>query len=732
MDFILPNWLPVPSDSDTVTVLCQWVLLLLFASFLVLWLVNVVIGNRQRKEAGGSWGRLLIVAAALAIPQMGPLFAGGILYVINGSAIDMFNVFMAGVASCCICSFWTRLYMLPPTRWIGSREAMPQIDDVEFQNRLEGIAEKLGIKTPVVRLIPSAGGTMGLHGFAGGLPKPSLVLSDGIMLRFKEQETDAIVAHELAHLANRSLYYYPAVVCLCWTLGTLTSMSYTFLVAMLYSLAIYMGLGRAVSRYFEYDSDLRAARAVGHGITISALDKIHHGSPLSNSGWASYLAYSMATHPSHEERLSAIARDASMDERWDVTWSESQARRRRLGARTMAVVWLFILISTFMLPPNAVGGAVRAILLLSIVSAPMVTLRRAIRRDIRSEMNRMRPQRERTQWRLLLLLVGCVSFIAILAAIREAAETETNVRTGFDSTASSVVIDRVEGESEVGGDRSPPFRIQREWDDLNSSEWAALALFIFAVFIVIGMVSAGRTPQAKIRLAIHQRRWAEAMELGRKYVKKLKKDPASRHDLAYPPWMLGDQQGAIDRLECLKKDFPEFIQVWLTQALMHMERDEIEKALQLAEEVRGDLKNDIGPIGICARCYRLLGRIDNVEQQLTEMERLMPEVASVPALKCAIAIDLGDGEAALEHWRQADKLSPGDAFLYLLRSELELLFGNRTECEVWLEEARKLIQATHFFNLGAELRLVEQKLAAAQTGAGNAVTSNSSSSPPET
>ena len=41
-----------------------------------------------------------------------------------------------------------------------------------------------------------------------GLAAPTMLLFDGILYRLSEEERDAIIAHELAHLANHSFWYW--------------------------------------------------------------------------------------------------------------------------------------------------------------------------------------------------------------------------------------------------------------------------------------------------------------------------------------------------------------------------------------------------------------------------------------------------------------------------------------------------------------------------------------------
>lgn len=630
--------------------------------------LNTWIGNRQRKEGLGTWKQLLVAALGLAIFQVLPFVAGvGILWQF-GSDIDYARVFGTTIVSSILAFMWSSLYLLPPTRWVGSAEAMPIIDDAEFQQRLKLISEEMEIATPVARLIPSPNGNLAFQGFAGGLPKPSLTISDGILMRLSGEERDAIVAHELGHIASGSLWYYPATVCLCWALAVISSIWWGFLSAMLFMMAVYMGLGRVVSRYFEFDSDRRAAEIVGPEASISALDKIHHGSMLRNTGWASFLAYSMATHPSHEERLQAISDESQLDEHPTVSWSERTARLRRNGARIAFACWIAVMATITVLPLTGVGSIVRAIVLLAVVLTPIMTLNFALRKDVKAEHHRRQNGTgwKRQPWTVRLILF-CVFGLVGLMFLQDSVD-----------------------EFSIG---------------------PSLILWVTVVFFAYLLLSAWKgkhSKASKIRLAMHQRRWDDAIALGEKSAKAIREDAALRHDLILALWMSGKKDEAISKMTALRAEFPKFKHPWVTQSMMYLDRGEFDRALELLDEVLDDLRKDVSTKAIAARCYRLQGKVELVDECSREIEKLMPDSPSVFALDCAAAMDRGEPELAREKWKQADRLAPGDAFLTLLKAELEYRFGDPILGSETLIEAKKRINAATYSFLAAETRHVEK------------------------
>ncbi|TWT42817.1 heat shock protein HtpX [Thalassoglobus neptunius] len=630
--------------------------------------LNTWIGNRQRIEGKGTWRELLIAAFGLAILQVLPFLVGMGIFWQFGNDINYLRVLGTTVVSSILAVLWSSLYLLPPTRWVGSTEAMPIIEDAEFQQRLKEISTDMEIEAPIARLIPTPNGNLAFQGFAGGLPKPSLTISDGILMRLSGEERDAIVAHELGHIASGSLWYYPATVCLCWALAVISSTWWGFLSAMLFMMAVYMGLGRVISRYFEFDSDRRAAKIVGPEASISALDKIHHGSMLRNTGWASFLAYSMATHPSHEERLQAISNETELDDHPTVSWSERTARLRRNGARIAFACWIAVMVIVTMLPLTGIGSIVRAMVLLAVVLTPIMTLNLALRKDVKAEHRRKQnvPGRK-GKWSAIQLILICALGVGGLMLFQESSDD-------FSISPNLIIC----------------------------------AIVLYFGYLAFATWKGKRSTASKIRLAMHQRRWDDAIALGEKSSKAIRDDAALRHDLILARWMSGGKEESISEMSELRSQFPKFKHPWVTQSMMYLDRGEFDRALELLDEVRDDLRKDVSPKAIAARCYRLQGKIELVDKAARQIEQLMPDSPSVFALDCAVAIDRDAPELAREKWKEANRLAPGDAFLTLLQAELEYRFGDPKLAAETLVEAKKRINAATYSFLSAETQHVEK------------------------
>lgn len=676
LDSLIVIGLDAANESVPDRVLKTLSMIVILTLFLVCLLLplNLYIGNCQRKEGNGTGRNLFRVSVKLAFVQMLPMLMGFLIILtvnplsVPNDAITFFSFALIIVA------FWTSFYLRPPLRIKGSADALNEFTEPHFLSRLEVMCAKLGIQVPVVRLLNSAGGAMGIQAFAGGLPAPSLVVSDGVIHRLSEEEADAIVGHELGHIANNSLWWFPFTISIAWTIAVIGSIWLGFWNSLLFGFAVQAGLSRIVSRHFEYDSDLKAATVAGFATTITALDKIHISSIVNNKGWISFLAYSMATHPSHEERLQALYKKAPLEDRPVVNWSIAAAKRRKIGAIIACIVWILLLTGSFLLPQTDLGYFLRSLLFISIGLSPSILINKAVRKDVKSELKRRQfKTKTKPNW--------AVFFITVIVML-----------------ILFFVLDEVEN--------------QTLHNSMGEMIWIifGLPVVVGVILLVWGVWRGSKSPQAKIRLAIHQRRWQEAVELGNENSEKIKSDAPLRHDLNLALWMTGEQEHSIAAMQQLRSDFPDFKHPWLIEALMHLESGDTSRALELINEVRDDLQGDVSVHGIAARCFRQLGQLEKMESEAAAIEDVMPDAAAVSAFRCAIALDQQEQTIAREHWKSADGLAPGDAYITLLKAELELLEGNPTEAFTALEEAKKLINATPFAFLGTELRCVEQRL----------------------
>ena len=97
-----------------------------------------------------------------------------------------------------------------------------------------------------------------------------------------------------------------------------------------HSCALVTGTWLILSRRLELDCDRRAACVIGHRQAASALWKIHADHPF--RGLIEFLIGAVNSHPSRDQRLAAIYRDAPDGDRPEVEWDWRLLARRRLAA----------------------------------------------------------------------------------------------------------------------------------------------------------------------------------------------------------------------------------------------------------------------------------------------------------------------------------------------------------------------------------------------------------------
>ena len=197
--------------------------------------------------------------------------------------------------------------MKPPNLTYVGKEALPECDSPEMLARIAQVSKRIGVATPTVRTqraMHHAGDSAAA--FVGGLAPHSVVLYNTILSQLRDDEQDAIIGHELGHVANRSIWVYTAVFPLTTTdMGILSYLGGGFFGVMAGS-ALRAGAFRLMSRRFEYDCDRRAARATSPDSVARGLRRIYARHVLGKSGLLSDIVHSTATHPSLNERIHAM------------------------------------------------------------------------------------------------------------------------------------------------------------------------------------------------------------------------------------------------------------------------------------------------------------------------------------------------------------------------------------------------------------------------------------------
>src|SRR5690606_19645413 len=132
------------------------------------------------------------------------------------------------------------------------------LEDPILNETIERLAEKMGVKPPPGLIVRSISGELETQAYACGFVSPCLVVADGVLHRFDPLERDAIIAHELGHQANGSLWWQLVLIPFSAVAGLFLSLVFSLPVVLSFTFAFWVGAYRVVSRMLEYDCDRRA------------------------------------------------------------------------------------------------------------------------------------------------------------------------------------------------------------------------------------------------------------------------------------------------------------------------------------------------------------------------------------------------------------------------------------------------------------------------------------------
>lgn len=631
--------------------------------------VYLAIGRRQRLEGQGSIWRWLWVSLATATLAVAPYgvwtFASGFL---EREALAP----LAWIATLVSVGF-VALSLRPPVRLRYTKKPLDLVEDEAFRDRVADLAVKLRIGVPRVRLLLSTSEVMEAQAWAGGLPAPSLVVTDGVLHRLAPGERDGIVAHEMAHVANGSLWLFSLIGPISCTAALVVSILDP-LSPLVFGLAVFMGLRRIVNRFVEPDCDRRAADAVGCRAMASALAKIHAVNPVPQKGWLSALIYATATHPPGEVRLAALLRRAPADDRPEVTISGVKIRWHRILSTAALVIWLAALATPLVALWEPEWAFWTVVPLLFVAFAPTALLLMGLRHLARRAKRRMGGHRPgATGWvRTTVILVALVVLVF------------SNIL--FDDTFSARV---------------------------GEIQWLVLIPIAPVIALLLAFVWPNKRAklQKKVAVALQLHDFQQVVELEQSAPRLFARDPILRHNFAVASALSGDRKRAIAELEGLRRDKPRFKLSWLVLGEFYLEDGQPERALEVAEQAACELKHDPAPHGLAAKALRRLGRTAEAQAAIDRALAIEPEAGDAHALAAAIALDRGDVPQARESIEKAHELAPGDAFVLVVAAEVALGAEPLETAQSAVEQALRAAEANPFALLDFETSALRTRLA---------------------
>jgi Zn-dependent protease with chaperone function/Flp pilus assembly protein TadD len=634
----------------------------------------MALGLRQKREGGGSWVRLIIVAAVISTGGVLPLILAVWLNAFLPGQFDLFKVALISTAMSVTIGC---LNMMPPVRFQGRREPLPLVTDEPLISRVGELARFLGVSpAPRVRMLGSTGSSLVTLAWAGGLPAPSLVVSDGVLHRVTADERDAIIAHELAHLSTHSLWFYWAVLPIASSVSVLAAVWVSMGVAISFGYALFSGVWRIVSRRTELMCDAAAGRAVGFARTASAFDKIHVVHPFLREGLLTFLVHATATHPSRAERWMSLRDAAPPDEQATMRDESAAARRDRRAARIACGLWIAALLVGLGLGllRNEAARVSGTVLLFIAASMPAILIGIAAGRQQRVELRRLRGARGSRRMALVGLALLVLSVLGVVVT----------------TILSSHVVLAGYGQLMV----------------LMPTAGAIIGIGL----LLLAMVRAIRVQRvrADIEIAIRVHDFARARKIVESSPRYAARDPIVRHNAALAIALEGDRQSAIQSLQHLAEDYAKLPITYLTLAVLCLEADPA-RSLEHAKHVAPLLPNDPAPLVLVARALRRLGRLIEAEAAVHGAMAIAPADGSVLAAAAGIALDRNEVERARLFLEQASVQAPGDAFVLLTAAELALGIGTPDQAQAAIDAARAAVQAAPLAFLEADLQRLEQR-----------------------
>ena len=560
--------------------------------------------------------------------------------------------------------------MRPLDRLVADRGDLPEVRDAAVRERVAAIAERMGLACPRVLRLGSRQGSLELQACTGGLLAPVVIASDGVLDRLRQDQTAAVLAHELGHVARHSvlrntlLLVGLAVLCTAasaWLVPTVT-------------LALWFAAAHTVMRLHghldELGADLHAARTVGFGAMARALHTVHGPRTPTGSPWLRRLVYATATHPAAAVRLAHLARHAPATQRPEVP---VDAREAQLQARTSGVI--------LALATAAFGAAVWAGL------------------------------HEDWKWYGVAVLAAVAAVPVLLVVAAYATRILHAWRVGYLSWVWQVAwgLGRMLGCAALvfGG-------------LLSSLTWLFYAGLLLAVVFVWHARKRRRT-LARMGHAMRQQNFAVALAEFARLPARLRRRPELRTTRVSLLAAVGETDAALAEVEALAHQRPRYWPGRLLHSVLLRPRQG-EAALAIADEVVAALPNNLYALLPRAGCLRWLGRHDEAAVCLQRVLSLDPSSGMAYAVLAWLAARQGDLDAAATQLAEAERRDAGSTWLPLVRAELALARGGDPATASAAVEAAVAAVAAHRLSfLGPEVEDLQRRHAAGAGGAPRAV-----------
>ena len=641
-------------------------------------------GLRQKREANGTWRQLVGVSAYVTAIWTVPVAAAATMtrYDIGHPPGMVWWIFIGIFAF-----FYIRGTMKPPNLTYVGKEALPECDSPEMLARIDQLSKRIGVATPTVRTQRAMNhASDSAAAFVGGLAPHSIVLYDTVLSQLRDDEQDAIIGHELGHVANRSIWVYSAVFPLTMTAMIVLSFLGGSFFGVMAGAALRAGLFRLMSRRFEYDCDRRAAMATSPDAVARGLRRIYARHVLGKSGLMSDIVHSTATHPSLNERINAMNELASSGKAGNnqavtVPYDSNRVALCRKLVVAFAILWSCL--TAYGITATLVNGDSLwpMLALFAAVFGPTFFIMMASHRAMRITKARMKG---RLRWSNLtlrrklgtILLIGCCIFILLAVSF------------GNDSADAGPLEDNV------------------AFDPVASAVTAAVVLMFGTA--ILGFVDkpidnqAGKKAKLSplITAAVQRNDFDEVIEICKDNYDVIKLDRQLRYSGASALLATRQLEKFIPYCEQIRQEFPHFPAPAIALATTWLDQDEPAKALEAIRGIQMDLhKHDPMPATMSSRALLALGQLDEARTECDRGCELAPDDVSTMAQAALVAIaaeDLAEADRLIE---QGDSLLPAEPLLIVARAERAVLGNDLTSLQTERDALAAALAGDKLLNL---------------------------------
>jgi len=621
-------------------------------------------------------GRLTRVAAYLATLVTLPLCAVLLPGLVLQSPFDerMFPPFLAMFIIACRMPAWLR----SSSRAWERHQSLPLVTDAELSQRVADIAQQMRVPTPLVRMLPSLSAKQMTSAYVHKLQDPELIVTDGILHRIEKDECAAIIAHELGHIANGSLWLSAAIWPISLSIAAVVAVWLSPWIALPFAIAFSMGFHRITSRPIEHDCDRRAARALGYPVIATALRKLYAVAEIPDSGLIELLWHSILTHPTLDSRIASLNRDLPADQQLSIK-SPNRVRIERVVSIAGAVIWALLLGLSLLLSTSRADSWHAQVPLWLIIVVPQI-LARARRLGRRKAVKRR--QNAVVRWlgdrqnRLFQLFVA--SLVSLVTV----------------SLFMSTWTIRLHGDFEPG---------------------PVLVTELLVLTIVTGMIWFFRRANwntAFIRMleAAQFGHYGEAVEICEKNIRMVNQSSAWRYSHAFFKAIVGERERAAEMVEQLCLDDPDFGYGWHLLASLALDLNRPERTLEVVDSLRSIFPTSAAAAFAEIRALLRLNRLDEAQRISDSALIEFPGEGTMLGLGALLAACSGSAAEADRLMEIAFEKSPGDTFLLVAKAQIKLRLGTLAEAEQAVNAANQSIAHNPLIFLRHEVEQINNDL----------------------